>query len=94
MNIKNRESSNGFYVHSRRNKEHKPDWSKTVLVEKEKHWKARKLKAAVLVNAVNPTKNARIGGIMNCEKGCEMDLIWSSFNEIFREMLNKKVREW
>ena len=30
---------------------------------------------------------------MNLEKGYEMDPIWSGFNEVFREMLNKKVRE-
>ena len=30
---------------------------------------------------------------MNLEKGYEMDPIWSGFNEVFREMLNKKVCE-
>ena len=30
---------------------------------------------------------------MNLEKGYEMDPTWSGFNEVFREMLNKKVRE-
>ena len=91
--IKNRKSSNGLYEHGRRNKGHKPDWSKTVFVEREKHWRARKIKEAVLINAINPTKDVRNGGVMNLEKGYEMDPIWSGFNEVFREMLNKKVRE-
>ena len=39
------------------------------------------------------TKDVRNGGVMNLEKGYEMDPIWSGFNEVFREMLNKKVRE-
>ena len=91
--IKNRKSSNGLYEHGRRNKGHKPDWSKTVFVEREKHWRARKIKEAVLINAINPTKDVRNGGVMNLEKGYEMDPIWSGFNEVFREMLNKKVCE-
>ena len=50
-------------------------------------------RSAVLINAVNPTKKVRSEGIINSEKGYEMDPIWSGFNEVFREMLNKKVPE-
>ena len=57
--------------------------------EREKHWRARKIKEAVLINAVNPTKNVRNGGIMHLEKGYEMDLIWSGFNKVFRERTKK-----
>ena len=64
-----------------------------MFVEREKHWRARKIKEAVLINAVNPTRDVRSGGIMNLEKGYEMDPIWSGFNEVFREMLNNKGRE-
>ena len=64
-----------------------------MFVEREKHWRARKIKEAVLINAINPTKDVRNGGVMNLEKGYEMDPLWSGFNEVFREMLNKKVRE-
>ena len=64
-----------------------------MFVEREKHWRARKIKEAVLINAINPTKDVQNGGVMNLEKGYEMDHIWSGFNEVFREMLNKKVRE-
>ena len=48
---------------------------------------------AVLINAINPTKDVRNGGVMNLEKVYEMDPIWSCFNEVFREMLNKNVCE-
>ena len=64
-----------------------------MFVERKKQWRAKKIKEAVLINAVNPTRNVRSGGIMNLEKGYEMDPIRSGFNEVFREMLNKKCRE-
>ena len=32
-------------------------------------------------------------GIMNLEKSYEMDPIWTGFNEVFREKMNKKVWE-
>ena len=41
--IKNRKTTNGFYEHSRGKVGHKPDWSGTVFVAKEKHWRARKI---------------------------------------------------
>ena len=36
---------------------HELDWSKTVFVAIEKHWRATKIKEAFLINAFNPTKN-------------------------------------
>ena len=39
---------------------HKPDWSGTVFEAKEKHWRARKIKEAILIHAY-PTKNVRNG---------------------------------
>ena len=71
--IKNRKTTNDFYEHSRGKVGHKPDWSGTVFVAKEKHWRARKIKEAILINALNPTKNVRNKGILNLEKGYEMD---------------------
>jgi len=58
---------------------------------KEKHWRARKIKEAIIINAINPTKNVQSGGIMNLEKGYEMDPIWSGFNGVFREMMDGKI---
>ena len=46
-----------------------------------------------MINAINPTKNVQSGGIMNLEKGYEMDPIWSGFNcnGAFREMMDGKM---
>ena len=44
-----------------------------------------------MINAINPTKNVQRGGIMNLEKGYEMDPIWSGFNGAFREMMDGKI---
>ena len=44
-----------------------------------------------MINAINPTKNVQSGGIMNLEKGNEMDPIWSGFNGVFREMMDRKI---
>ena len=44
-----------------------------------------------MINAINPTKNVQRGGIMNLEKGYEMDPIWSGFNGVFREMMDRKI---
>ena len=44
-----------------------------------------------MINAINPTKNVHSGGIMNLEKGYEMDPIWSGFNGVFREMMDGKI---
>ena len=69
---------------------HEPYWNRAVFVAKEKHWRARKIKEAIMINAINPTKNVQRGGIMNLEKGYEMDPIWSGFNGVFREMIDAK----
>ena len=56
-------------------------------MEREKHWIARKVKEAILINAVNPTKKIEADGVLNLEKGYEVDPIWSGFNGDFRAML-------
>ena len=60
-------------------------------VEREKHWMARKVKEAILINAVNPTKKIEADGVLNLEKGYEVDPIWSGFNGVFREMMDGKI---
>ena len=62
-------------MHSKKGEGHLPDWEKVVYVEREKHWMARKVKEALLINAVNPTKKIEAGGILNLEKGYEVKLI-------------------
>ena len=63
-------------------------------VEREKHWMARKVKEAILINAVNPTKKIEADGVLNLEKGYEVHPIWSGFNsnEDFRAMLEEKLK--
>ena len=65
---------------------------KVVYGERERHWMARKVKEALLINALNPTKtNCEAGGILNLEKGYEVHPIWSGFNRDFRAMLEVKT---
>ena len=59
---------------------------------KGKHWMARKVKKALLINEVNPSKKIEAGGILNLEKGYEVDSIWSGFNWDFRAMLEQKIK--
>ena len=68
------------------------DWEKVVYVEKEKHWMARKVKEAILIAAVFPTKKIEAGGILNLVKGYKVDLTWSGFNGDFRAMLEEKFK--
>ena len=68
------------------------DFPPAVYVEREKHWMARKVKEAILINAVNPTKKIEADGVLNLEKRYEVDPIWSGFNEDFRVMLEDKFK--
>ena len=61
-------------------------------VEREKNWMARKVKEAILINAVNHTKKIEADEVLNLEKGYEVDPIWSGFNEYFRAMLKEKFK--
>ena len=88
--MNNNKSFSGLYMHSKRGSGHLADWEKVVYVEREKHWTVRKVKEAVLINAVNPTKKIEAGGILNLEKGYEVDPIWSDFSGDFRAMLEEK----
>ena len=90
--MNNKKSTSGSYMHSKRGKGHLADWEKVVYVEREKHWMARKVKEAILINAVNPTKKIQADGVLNLEKGYEVDPIWSDFNENFRAMLEEKFK--
>ena len=88
--VKNKKSTSGLYMHSKRGEGHVANWEKVVYVEREKHWMARKVKEAILINAVSPTKKIEAGGILNLEKGNEFDSIRSGFNGDFRAMLEEK----
>ena len=51
-----------------------------------------KIKEAIYVNAINPTKAVDIykKAIMNLEKGYDLDPMWSDFNQVHRQTLAKK----
>ena len=41
---------------------------------------------------LTPTKKIEANGVLNLEKGYEVDPIWSGFNEDFRAMLEEKFK--
>ena len=43
------------------------------------------------INAINPTNAIVKKGILNLEKGYDLDMIWSEFNGILRNSISKKV---
>ena len=43
------------------------------------------------INAINPTKAIIKQGILNLEKGYDLDAIWSEFNGVLRNSIAKKV---
>ena len=90
--VTNRKSTNAFYSHLRRNKEHRIDWEGCVYLDREKNWRRRKIKEAVYINAINPTESMVQQGILNLEKGYEFDPIWSGFNQDIRNIVQKKIK--
>ena len=90
--VRNKKSTSGLYMHSKRGAGHVANWEKVVYVEREKHWMARKVKEAILINTVNPTKKIEADGVLNLGKGYEVDPICSGFNEDFRAMLEEKFK--
>ena len=63
-----------------------------VFIDREKHWKGRKIKEALYINAQNPKKTVDKNSIMNVEKGMDMHPIWGDFNEKFRNIMSKKFQ--
>ena len=90
--IRNRKMSNGFCAHIRRNRGHTVEWRDAVFIDKEKHWKGRKIKEALYINAQNPKKTVDKSRILNLEKGLDLDPIWGDFNDEFRRIISKRVQ--
>ena len=91
--IRNKKESNGFYSHLKRNKGHSVNWEGAVFLDREKHWRGRKIKEALFINSQNPARVIDPKNILNLEKGFNLDPIWSGFNESFREIMSKKVQK-
>ena len=49
-------------------------------------WKKRKIKEALIINAMEPTQ------IMNLEKGMEINQCWNEFNPNIRNIVQKKEK--
>ena len=50
-----------------------------------------KNKEAIYINGVNPAEAMGYHKILNLEKGCELDPVWSGFNEEYRNIIAKKI---
>ena len=55
-----------------------------VYLENEEDWKKRKIKEALIINAMDPKQ------IMNLEKGMEINQCWNEFNPNIRNIVQKK----
>jgi GIY-YIG catalytic domain len=77
--IRSGRESNAFFKHLEEHTEHEIDWKSFVLIDKESHWKKRKIKEALYINAMNPTE--KIENILNLEKGLEIDKTWNALIE-------------
>ena len=64
----------------KKNKGHTIDWDQAVFLDKEKHWRGRKVKEGLYTNAQNPTKEINREKAMNLEKGFALDPIWGVSN--------------
>ena len=51
------------------------------------------MKEAIYVNAVVPTSLMNGEKLMNLEKGHELDLIWSEFNPVIRNLVRDKLKK-
>ena len=89
--IKNKKTTNGFYAHLRKNKGHSINWDGAVFLDRERHWRGRKIKEALFINAQNPAKEVHHKKILNLEKGITLDPVWAEFNETFREIMSRKM---
>jgi len=89
--IKNKKTTNGFYAHLRKNKGHSINWDGAVFLDRERHWRRRKIKEALFINAQNSAKEVHHKKILNLEKGITLDPVWAEFNETFREIMSRKM---
>ena len=89
--VKNKKTTNGISEHLRHNLDHEINWGKIIFLDKDNHWKGRKLKETMYINALNPSVTTNPSKIMNLEKGFKLNPIWSEFNSIFRSYIREKV---
>ena len=78
-------------AHLRKNKGHSIDWDGAVFLDRKRHWRGRKIKEALFINAQNLAKEVHHKKISNLEKGITLDPVWTEFNETFREIMPRKI---
>ena len=71
--IKTGKSRCALYTHITDNKDHKIDWEKKVILDKEIHFEKRKIKEAIYINAFDD------GTLMNPDKGIPVNQCWREF---------------
>ena len=82
-----------FYSHLKKNKGHSVNWEGAMFLDPEKHWRGRKIKEALFINSQNPVRVIDQKKILNLETGFNLNPVWSGFNEVFREIVSKKVQK-
>ena len=88
--IKRKNRKNGFYTHIRKSlgRKHKNrgsaamHWEGVTYLDSESYWKKRKIKESLYINAYDSSSEVR--GLMNIEKGIQVDKYWNEFNELIR----------
>ena len=60
-------------------RKHKIGWNEYKILDREQHWKKRKIKESLYINALNPSPS--IGKIMNLEKGFKIDPLWNALSD-------------
>jgi hypothetical protein len=73
--VRNGNETNGIYCHLKENPGHEILWEEFQILHKESHWKRRKIKESLIINAINPQED--INSLMNLEKGLEITPIWN-----------------
>jgi len=97
--IKRQNEKNGFYMHIKKSlgRRHKSkgceamDWMGAVFLDSEMHWKKRKIKESLYINAYDASNRMR--DLMNLEKGCKIDPCWNVFNDAIKEHISKKINK-
>jgi len=94
--IKRKDKKNGFAMHVKQTlgRKHKSkgincmDWDSAVFLDSDNHWKKRKIKESLYINAYDASN--KLKGLMNLEKGCKIDQCWNQFNDVIRGSAEKR----
>ena len=68
------------------------EWKDAIFIDREKQWKGRKIKEALYINVQNPTRAADKNGLLNLEKGLDVNPIRGDFNVKLSKTMHKKIQ--